>query len=131
MTWHYDPRGQGFTLVELLVALAIAALAVGGLMHLFTTGLAGGSRADLYAEAALIAQSKLEEAGGMVLDQKVDGAGDEGRFHWQRSVRLWRDGDADYSRYYLVPYEVSVAVAWTEGARARSLALRIIKLGPQ
>jgi prepilin-type N-terminal cleavage/methylation domain-containing protein len=123
-------RARGFSLIEMLVAVAIAAVLLTGIMRLFSTSLAGASRADIYAQATLLAQSKLETMGGMILTTLSNAAGSEGPFQWRTSVSRYGD-PAPYAASYLMPYEVAVNVSWVEAGREHSLSLRSLRLGPQ
>lgn len=60
------PRAQasrGFSLIEALVALGIAAAVITGFYGSLATGLQLGSRADTQAEAVLVAASVLDRVG--------------------------------------------------------------------
>jgi prepilin-type N-terminal cleavage/methylation domain-containing protein len=124
-------RAGGFTLIEMLVAVAIAAVLLTGIMRLFSTSLAGASRADTYAQATLLAQSKLETMGGMILTTLNDAAGSDGPFKWRTSVSRYGDPAAYSAGSYLLPYEIAVSVSWLEAGREHSLSLRSLRLGPQ
>ncbi len=51
---------SGFTLLEVMVALAILALAVSSVMSIFSSALAGISKSDLHSDGMLIARNVLE-----------------------------------------------------------------------
>lgn len=57
---------RGFTLVEVLVALAILALSLTAIYRAVSTGLVSGGRANEQALLALEAQSRLAEIGTVV-----------------------------------------------------------------
>jgi len=116
-------------LIEILIAFAIAALALSATLKLLPVGLSGAARAASYEQAVMLARSKLEALGGMILQVRGDASSEEGPFRWQISTR--RYGSGAYSNLYLVPYEVAVNIVWTEGGRQRSYTLRTIRLGPQ
>jgi prepilin-type N-terminal cleavage/methylation domain-containing protein len=52
---------KGFTLLEVMVAMAIMGLALAGVMQIFTSTLAGIGKSDLYTEGTLIARQVMEE----------------------------------------------------------------------
>lgn len=53
----------GFTLLEILVALTLLALAMGIIMQIFSRGVNGADLADRYAKAAMLAESRLASVG--------------------------------------------------------------------
>jgi prepilin-type N-terminal cleavage/methylation domain-containing protein len=119
----------GFTLIEMLIAVTIAALLLTATMRFFAASLAGATRTDNYAQATLLAQSKLEAMGGLIVTSLQPASGTEGSFRWQTSIH--RYGEAGQRSTFLVPYEVGVNVSWRETGRTRSLSLNTIRLGPQ
>lgn len=123
---------HGFTLIEVLIAFTIAAVMLLPLLQGFSAGINSAARTDNFSEATLIAESALETAGpgfaladGSSLDQQ------EGRYHVATAVHRYQD-DATSDRPLLlaIPYEIVVTVSWQEAARARSVALRTLRLGP-
>jgi len=128
-----SPSGAaGFTLIEILVAFTIALLALGALYRASSTGLAAGTSATHYSRALLIAESALEGAGVEAplapgkSTRRVDGAYDQELMVNARPDLL--PGAGGIVGTY--PYEVSVAVAWHDAGRARSIELSTIRLGP-
>ncbi|MGH7036279.1 MAG: type IV pilus modification PilV family protein [Stellaceae bacterium] len=126
------PDERGFTLIEVLVAFAIAAILLLPLLRSFSTGIGIASRTDAATEATLIAQSTLEGIGHLVA--LSDGASlerQEGPYRVSAFVRRYQGpADATGSIFAVVPYDVAVTVNWQEGARARSITLRTVRLGP-
>jgi len=126
---------HGFTLLEVLVAFLIAAMAVAALVRA-TTGAVTSSRvAGRYGEAVARAQSHLAALSASPLAES-DRQGDEGGgFHWR--VRVAAAGTAHAaSQFRSIPqgaftlYRVSVTVSWTEGGRSRAVQLDSAQLGP-
>lgn len=124
-----DPAGSehGFTLLEVLVAFIIAALA---LAALFSGGL-GGLRATAvsgrYQEAVSRAQSHLAAATIGDALTAGDHQGDEGSgFHWR--VRITPLGTsipdpASRGQSVIALYAIGSVVSWTEEGRTRSVQL--------
>ena len=87
---------RGFTLIEVMVAFAVLALA----LTLLLGTLSGASRqvrwADDAGRAALHAQSLLDQTGvGEVLQPgQSDGDFEDGRYRWSLQVEPWRDQGA-------------------------------------
>jgi general secretion pathway protein I len=124
-----SPRERGFTLIEVLVAVAIAALVLLPLLHGFSKALDGAADSEAYEEAVAIAQSELAMLGtGAPLAEEKGFTREDGRFTIAASVHRYPLGDASA---YVVPYELSVAVSWGEGRRHRSVTLQTLRLGPQ
>lgn len=122
----------GFTLIEVLVAFAIAVVLLVPLLHSFSTGLRSATRTDAFGEATLIAQSTLAGIGpGIPLSAGGGFVREEGRYRVAARINRY-DGDGVVHRPILpvVPYDVAVTVSWQEGARSRSVALRAVRLGP-
>lgn len=76
-------RNDGFTLVEVVVALAVLALSLGTVLPLFSHGLGAMERAQERARAALAAQSLLARVGGDIplAPGEYQGLDEEGRWH--------------------------------------------------
>ena len=125
------PDDSGFTLIEVLVAFAIAAVLLLPLLRSFSTGLGTATRSDAATEATLIAQSTLEGMGHLVaLDAGASIDRQEGSYHVSALVgRYQGDGVAAGSILTVVPYDVAVTVDWQEGARTRSITLHTLRLG--
>jgi general secretion pathway protein I len=127
-------RGNGFTLLEVVVALAIAAVA---LVELFQAGSAGVFAVDTAAreeEAVQRAQSHLAAVGrdaALVQGEFTDNDG--GGYRWRLRVRpmatsqgLAPDGN---SAATATLYDVEVSVSWPGRSGERSVVLRTLRLG--
>jgi general secretion pathway protein I len=76
---------QGFTLLEIIVALAILSLSVVSLIQLSSQSLRLVKTSDDYQQAAQLADRLLADS--QPTDEGVD-TGDEGRFQWERRTQL-------------------------------------------
>jgi general secretion pathway protein I len=123
---------RGFTLIEVLVAFAIAALLLVPLLRIFSGGIGGLTRADRAATAALWAQTVLDARNGEAPVAAGAEEGDlPGGYHWQRTVTVY--GEAAMSlqpRAPLVPYAVTLTVTWSERGRTRTVTLDTLELAP-
>ena len=130
-----SPRDRGFTLIEVLIAFLIAAMAAVALMHT-TTGAVTSSRvAGRYDEAVARAQSHLAALSASPLADS-DRQGDEGGgFHWRVRVAMAGTTHAA-SQFRAIPrsaitlYRITVTISWTEGERSRAVQLDSARLGP-
>ena len=75
---------RGFTLVEVLAALSIAAIGMLGLIQLQLTSMAAADKADQTTQATLLAQSLIAEtiARGIVSEQQESGYDTTGSLQW-------------------------------------------------
>ncbi len=122
----------GFTLVEVLVALAIAALGLAFLMAASGAGLNNARTADTYIEATERAQSRLAQVGISLPLKQGSYRGDDGQgFGWR--VRVGppvtqpvssQDG---VKRLGLFPVEATIV--WQEDGREKSVTLHSERLG--
>jgi general secretion pathway protein I len=80
-------RERGFTLLEVLIAFVIAALAMGVMFDASIGGLRASQTAGRYQEAVSLARSHLAAAGAAALVAREQ-SGDDGRgFHWTVQVK--------------------------------------------
>jgi len=129
--------GAGFTLLELLVALAIAGLAFAALARGTGQGLQAGRIAGQYEEALARARSRLDAVGRAVALIPGEAAGEDGGgYRWHLRVAplaVARPGEAGLPPVAL--YAVAVTVSWdgTDGDRGggpRAVRLETRRLGP-
>lgn len=79
---------SGFSLLEVLVAFVILAMALGVLMQIFSGGLRNANRSSEYQQAVLLAQSKLDSVGiELPLEPgSLEGVFDD-TYRWQVNIR--------------------------------------------
>ena len=120
-----EAGAEGFTLVEVLCALAISCLALVYLMQ----SLAGSQRAARHLEdqlaARLIAQSVLTEQRQSFVTPSGTKAGDEGKYHWEL-LALPADSLASMAPQGFTFYRLVVNVTWPPQG---SLQLETVRLG--
>ena len=129
------PAERGFTLIEVLVAFVIAAMAVAAVVHVSTAAVAASRAAGQYDEAVARAQSHLATYSALPL-VAGDRQGDEADgFHWH--VRIVAAETAQpASQFRSIPagsitlYRISVTISWREGGRSRAVRLDSAQLGP-
>lgn len=120
---------KGYTLVEVLVAMVILALASTVLMRIFSAGLQSVALSSDYAHAVLLAESQLAAAGAGATITPGETSGIEGTFHWTRHIAEYIPQDFSKTDQLPVPaYQVTVVVEWPNGENARRLHLSTIKL---
>lgn len=114
-----SPRNkQGFTLLEVMVALAILAITLTSIYRLQAQTLVLSARARFYAQAPMLAQAKLAEMQRQGIQDSGDGSGDFGEdypgYSW--TVRIEDADGALISEFlkdkkqHMVRIEVAVAL---------------------
>lgn len=123
------PAGEdGFTLLEVLVALVVLSTAVVAILQLFGGGLRLARTAGDHADAALLAGAKLADLEpGPLTEGTTDGT--DGPYSWTRRVTLVPDlrpvepDSVEAGRVRLA--RVSVEVRWGQSRRFELATLRV------
>ncbi len=124
-------RQPGFSLLEVLVAFSILALALGVLLQVFSTGMRGVAQSGLYTRAMLLAESKLAQAGREETQFEGEHNGDfDDIFRWSVSLAPYEAEDLDLRKLSFEPFVVTVKVEWDEGDRAPGIVLTSLRLLP-
>jgi len=136
-------RAPGFTLLEVLIALIIAGLAVAAMMQAVGGGLHATRTATLYDQALVRAQSHLASATHASALAAGDFQGDDGGgFRWRLRVLpvsvvplrpVGLIGPRGQSAIPVALYSVIVQIAWKEGETTRQVQLETeqVGLGPR
>jgi general secretion pathway protein I len=125
-----EARAAGFTLIEVLVALAIVGLALGAIAGAFSNGLVGHETASGVEAALAVAEERLALAGAS-LRPGVSNGTFAGRFAWQTTVSPYDAGAKPADAPTSLPslYSIAVSVAWHDGHRSRQVSLSTLRLG--
>jgi general secretion pathway protein I len=122
---------QGFTLIEVLVAFAIAAALLVPLLRIFSGGMGGLARSERASRALLWAESVLAARDGETpLSEGVESGDLADGYHWQRTVTFYREAATPSQIVPLVPYDVRMTVSWRERGQARAVTLETLMLAP-
>ena len=124
-------RDAGFTLLEVIVALAILGIGVTVIMELFSGGLRLGRASQEYTRAMNFASLKMEE---IAVRNSVEEGEDEGEFddtfRWKVGVEKVDILPGDKGTEFKPPaelYHVRVSVLWKSGEKERSASLETYK----
>ncbi len=128
-------RRRGFTLLEVLVAFAVLAVALGVAFEIFATGLRGARSADALTRAVLIAESRLARVGveSELTPGESEGETDDGT-RWRIEIHDQPAEDGDEERVVTpslpILLDIIVTVSWGEAAGRQSFVLRTSRLAP-
>jgi general secretion pathway protein I len=126
-------RMRGFTLLEVMLAFALLAFAMGLLIGMLANGLHQVSRAESSTEATLYAQSLLDPMGTLepITPGERDGYFRGNRYHWRLQVTPVADPAPRTAVPPAVPttevltppvlYSIALDVSWGAGQPAQTL----------
>ncbi len=126
---------RGFTLIEVVVALALLGLVLAVLTDSVRTGLGSAARAAAMQPPLALAEAKLAAIG--ITEPLVEGitsGEDRNGIAWRVAVEDFRDDgfDGPSSDTPTVPklYRVRVTATWRQGGVPRTLSLDSLRLAP-
>ena len=132
--WGIDKRSpnrststEGFTLIEVLVAFAIAALILGAMYDMLASDLRSEGTAESYRSAVLIGQSALDAVATVPTSpgKSFDRVG-----IYEREIRITERPELKPAKALMdaIPYQIEVRVSWREGGHQRSIDLVTLRL---
>ena len=126
----YKPgNDRGFTLVEVLVALLILALAAGAAFRLISDSHAQLARSQMEQEALMLANATLAGIGHVMAVQPGHLAGTQGDLAW--TVDIGNQLDDPPPAEGFSAYPVHVAITWRNDRGPQALTLESVRLGHQ
>jgi prepilin-type N-terminal cleavage/methylation domain-containing protein len=119
---------EGFTLLEVVVSLAILSLSLGVIYHVLANALGNESYAETVNRARLVAQGLVARIGTDIPASAGETSGDDGHgMRWRLSRKAFLDG-SNNGRAALTAIEVSAEVFWGEGRTEKSIRLTTLRL---
>jgi general secretion pathway protein I len=123
--------GGGFTLIEVVVAMAILAVGLTVVIELFAGGLRLARVSEEYTKAVNYGRIKLEE---IALKPKIEEGSQEGKFdgtfHWQIGVKKVDVLPIEKRPELKIPvelFQIQVKVIWKSGSKERSASVETYK----
>ena len=130
-------RRNGFSLLEVLVALVIFAIGVSGMLVTLAHHMRDVSFSEDHARAIRIATREMNRLRRARAVPDEESEGEEGRYSWEAMVEEMdeelpgvTDGEAGKTRA-LKPYQISLTVRWSDiagGEPRRKVALQGLEL---
>lgn len=131
---HFPPSQQGFTLLELLLAFLVFALSFAVVLEILSGSMRNTVRARHYSEAALTAQSIMDQVGLEIpLEDGTRMSGESGSYEWELDITMYEMAEQglgptqvqDVDRTELL--EVLLAVTWGEPPRQQTYEFATVK----
>ena len=117
----FDPRREGFTLLEILIALAVFAIGVTGMLTALSSHVKDVSLSEDHARAVRIAQREMNAMRRMSYMPNSEMTGEEGRYVWSTTVEESDydnlpgvDSDDFSNARALRPCDMTVKVQWSD-----------------
>lgn len=126
---------KGFTLIEVMVAVAILAICLVAIMQLFSGGLRSSKMSKDYTRAVIYAKEKMEET----LLKPASGSGDfsdnltRNKFRWEAEVSPYTEAfltGLGSENKPLDLIKIKVKVLWTDNDKQKFIELTTLKLNP-
>lgn len=117
-------NNKGFTLLEVIIAIAIMGISIALIMQLFSGGLRSGRVSRDYTMAVIHAKEKMEE----MLISPAAGAEDfDDNYKWQTEISPYISAEKGDSKLI----KISVKVSWNAPGKDRSIELATLKAAPE
>jgi len=132
MKTHQSNRNKGFTLIEVVVALAIVGVGLTVIIELFSGGLRLARASVEYTNAVNYARVKMEEIAlkPPVEEGTQEGESEDKTFRWQVGVKKVDLLSIDKSVDYKPPielFQVKIDVFWKSGSKEKSTSVESLK----
>lgn len=119
---------RGFTLLEVVVALIVFALVIGGSVAIFSTGFRQSRASERAIETALSARSLLDRIGNETrLEAGRFGGELDGELRFEARIRQAQRANRDYG---FAIFRIDLSVFEADGTPEQGLRLTTLRLGP-
>jgi general secretion pathway protein I len=118
---------NGFTLLEVLLAFVVFALSFTTVLEILSGSMRNTVRAREYTEAALVAQSVMDQLGlDLPVEAGANYVGESGDYQWELSIGLYEGGAENTHSVELSELtgiellQIDLAISWGEPPRDKS-----------
>ncbi len=118
---------RGFTLLEVLVAVAVLGIAIAVILQLFSAGLRAISASGNYIEASAKAEAKMREVldDDALTERSLSETTNDG---YRFDISVTRALGNKTENLPVILLDISLTVHWTKGTKERALNLRTMKM---
>lgn len=127
-------RGRGFTLLELLLAFMVFALSFATVLQILSGSMRNTVRARHYSEAALTAQSLMDQVGLEIpLESGLSANGESGEYQWEIGIQDYANtGENSHSVELadltgITLLQVDLAISWGMPPREQTRYFSTVK----
>ena len=118
---------NGFTLLEVLLAFVVFALSFTAVLEILSGSMRNTVRAREYTEAALIAQSVMDQLGlELPVEQGANYSGESGDYQWELNIGLYEEVEENTQSVVLGELtgiellQIDLVISWGEPPRDNS-----------
>lgn len=121
---------EGFTLVEVILAIAILSVGLSTLLPMMSHSLRQVALAERMGEAGSLAQSLIAEVGPELPIREGQNGGEfPGGYRWRLTIHQYGDA-TEREAWPVAAYTISAEIMWDDGTDPRSYSLTTLRLGP-
>ena len=124
-----DGKANGFTLIEILVAVSLLAISLVVILQLFSGGLKSGKVSDEYTRGIFHAREIMEEI--LLLDAVEEGVSEgefEDEFRWKADLVRLEQREEEAGRLPFDTFTIAVEVSWGNEGHEKHLRLDSLKV---
>ena len=127
---------KGFTLLEIMVSMAILGIGLVSVIGLFSSGLKTASLSNNYTLATMLARQKMEEIASQseISAETLSGEfeGEYSNYFWQVDIDPYEfkenlEEEAKYKEYLIKMYKIQTMVSWKQEKKNRNVKLVTLK----
>ena len=123
------PSNDGFTLIEILVAISILAISLVVILQLFSGGLKSSRLSHQYTKVIFHAREKMGE---ILLSKDLSEGETEGEFansfRWRCLVERIESGEEDEEKLPFNMFNIRVDIIWDVGDREKHFQVSTMKM---